>query len=190
MREGRTFFVLVPLKSKEENIIHKYQIMKKITSLIVLVLMATLSLNAKNYKFDMNHSYEVQVVRVAQQGTKFLKVWGVAGSADKAMVQAMQDAVAACIFTGVEGNENAGKVPALTAGRSVYEEHKDFFDKFFTKGEFLNYVKNSNTGYPTGENNRAVSGGRKVGLFVVVMYDNLRKRLEDEGIVKKLDSYF
>lgn len=39
-------------------------------------------------------------------------------------------------------------------------------------------------------NNIKTDKGRKVGIYVVVMYDNLRKRLEDEGIVKKLNSYF
>ena len=138
----------------------------------------------------MKHSYEVEIVRVAQQGDKFLKVWGIAGSPDKAILSAMQDAVAACIFTGVAGNENAGKVPSLVSGREAYEQHKTFFDTFFKKGEFLLYVKNVNSGYPTGENNIKTSKGRKVGLYVVVKYDNLRKRLEDEGIIKKLDSYF
>lgn len=82
---------------------------------------------------------------------QILKSLGVAGSPDKAIDMAMQDAVAACIFTGVEGNEIAGKIPPLVADRSVYEEHKQFFDTFFKKGEFLQYVKNANTGYPTGE---------------------------------------
>ncbi len=145
---------------------------------------------AKKYPFDMTHSYEVQIVRVAQQGTKFLKVWGTASSPDKAIDRAMQDAVAACIFTGVEGNEIAGKIPALVSSKDAYTEHKQFFDTFFKSGEFLQYVKNVNTNYPTGENNIKTDKGRKVGIFVVVMYDNLRKRLEDEGIVKKLNSYF
>ena len=149
-----------------------------------------LSVSAKSYKFDINRSYEVQIVRVAQQGTKFLKVWAVAGSADKAIIQAKQDAVAACIFTGVEGNEIAGNIPPLTKGRADYEKNKDFFDKFFKQGAFLNYVKNVNSEYPTGENNVATDGGRKVGIYVVVMYDNLRALLEKEGIAKSLKSYF
>ena len=78
----------------------------------------------------------------------------------------------------------------MTSGKDSYELHKDFFDKFFKKGEFMNYVKNVNSNYPTGENNIKTSKGRKVGIHVVVMYDNLRKRLEKEGIVKKLNSYF
>ena len=78
--------------------------MKRFTLCIAFAFMSLIVIHAKSYPFDMAHSYEVQIVRVAQQGTKFLKVWGVAGSPDKAIDRAMQDAVAACIFTGVEGN--------------------------------------------------------------------------------------
>ena len=163
--------------------------MKKLFFLSLLMLVS-LGVSAKKYKFDINHSCQVEIVRVAQQGMKYLKAWGVAGNADKAIDQALQDAVTACLFMGVEGNQIAGKIPPLTSGRDAYEAHKDFFDKFFTQGEFLNYVKNVNSCYPTGENNLAVKGGRKVGVYVVVMYDSLRKRLEQEGIIKSLNSYF
>lgn len=115
--------------------------MKRITLLIAMMAICMLSIHAKSYPFDMTHSYEVQIVRVAQQGSKFLKAWGIAGSPDKAIDRAMQDAVAACIFTGVEGNEIAGKIPALVPSKEAYEQHKQFFDTFFKKGEFLQYVK-------------------------------------------------
>ena len=127
--------------------------MKRKLLLIALIAMNFVAAEAKRYKFNMTHSYEVAIVRVAQEGTKYLKVWGVASSPDKAIDQAMQDAVAACIFTGIEGNQIAGQVPPLTSGKDSYELHKDFFDKFFKKGEFMNYVKNVNSNYPTGENN-------------------------------------
>lgn len=164
--------------------------MKRIVLFFAFTFVCMLSIHAKSYPFDMTHSYEVQIVRVAQQGTKFLKVWGTASSPDKAIDMAMQDAVAACIFTGVEGNEIAGKIPALVSGKDTYQQNKQFFDTFFKKGEFLQYVKNVNSSYPTGENNVKTSNGRKVGIYVVVKYDELRKLLEDKGIIKKLNSYF
>ena len=46
--------------------------MKRIVFLAVFMIMAMISVHAKSYPFDMTHSYEVQIVRVAQQGTKFL----------------------------------------------------------------------------------------------------------------------
>ena len=49
----------------------------------------------------------------------------------------------------------------------------------------MNYVKNVSNGLPYWRNNIKTSKGRKVGVFVVVMYDNLRKHLEEQGIIKK-----
>lgn len=165
--------------------------MKKKQFIIILLLLCFCqTVSAKSFPFDMSHSYEVQQVQVGKEGTKFLKVWGIAGSPDKAIDRAMQDAVAACLFVGVGATETAGKVPALCGSVEAYNQNKEYFDKFFKKGDFLHYVKNVNKGYPTGEDNVATRHGRKVGLYVQVMYDELRKRLEKDGIIRSLDSYF
>lgn len=164
--------------------------MRTIFLILTSILCIQQTTFGKNYHFDMKHSYEVQIVRVSQQGTKFLKVWGIAGSPDKAIDQAKQDAVAACIFTGIEGNEISGKIQPLATSINAYAKHQKFFDTFFKKGEFMKYVKNVNTGYPFGEDNISTSKGRRVGIYVIVMYDELRKLLEDKGIVRKLNSYF
>ena len=164
--------------------------MRRVLVILTLCLCLQQDMFAKSYHFDMKHSYEVRIVRVAEQGTKYLKAWGVGSSPDKAIAQAMQDAVSACIFTGVEGNEIAGKIPPLVLSPNIYNQYKSFFDNFFKKGEFLMYVKNVNSEYPFGEDNVKTSKGRKVGIYVIVMYDKLRQLLEEEGIVKKLDSYF
>lgn len=60
----------------------------------------------------------------------------------------------------------------------------------FQEGPILAICKNVNAGYPFGEDNVQTSKGRKVGIYVVVMYDELRKLLENEGIVKRLNDYF
>ena len=152
--------------------------------------MAVTFLTAKSYPFKIRHSYAVEVVRVAQQGYKYYKVWGEAGSVNKAMEQAMQDAVAASLFLGVEGNEHASSVPAICGSVKAYEEHKEYFDFFFKKGEFLQYVKNVNSQYPSGENNVRTSKGHRVALYVIVSYDALRLKMENDGIIKGLKSYF
>lgn len=158
--------------------------------IIACLCMFSMRMSAKSYPFDMKHSYDVQIVRVAEQGTKYLKVYGIAGSVSSAIDRAMQDAVAACIFTGVPGNDISGKIAPLCGGIEAYEANKKYFDTFFKKGEFMNYVKNVNSGFPTGENNISTSKGRKVCLYVQVMYDSLRTKLEQDGIIKSLNSYF
>jgi hypothetical protein len=145
---------------------------------------------ARKYPFDMEHSYEVKMVRVADKGYKFIKVWGTAGSIKKAMDRALQDAVAACIFTGVPGKPEVSAVPPICSSSATYEQNKKYFDTFFKKGVFMQFVKNVNSNYPSGENNIKVKGGRKVCLYVLVNYDALRKKLENDNIIKSLDNYF
>lgn len=134
----------------------------------------------------MEHPYEIEVVRVDQQGYKFCKVWGIAKSVDKAIVRAMQDAVASSLFSGISGNSNAASVPAICGSVDTYHKNKEFFDKFFESGEFLHYVRNVNSQYPSGENNIQYKGKRKVAIYVQIMYDKLREMMEEKGIVKGL----
>lgn len=164
--------------------------MKKAVLSLLLLLVGFTAAEARKYPFDMNHSYEVQMVRVANQGYKYIRVSGIAKSVDKAMDRAMQDAVAACVFVGVPGAPGVGAVPALCGGTDAYEKHKAYFDNFFKNGEFMHYVKNVNSNYPSGENNVKVDGGRKVTIYVLVSYDALRKKLEEDKIIKSLNSYF
>lgn len=158
--------------------------------ILFVCLVVSMSIHARKYPFDMEHAYEIEVVRVDKQGYKFCKVWGVARSVDKAMIQAMQDAVAASLFTGIVGNEHAGSIPAICGSRELYKENQKYFDVFFKSGEFLQYVRNVNSNYPSGENNVKYKGKRKVALYVQIKYDALRKKMENDGIIKSLDDYF
>jgi len=168
--------------------------MRKLLITITLLTICMITM-AKKYPFDMKHQYRVEQVRVAEDGGRFVKAWGVAGNADKAIIQALQDAVACCVFMGLEAKNsttlghNANAVPSLCPeGLKAYEEHKAYFDQFFTKGDFLLYAANSNTGYPTGENNVKTKDGRQVGIYVVLKVDQLRKRLEQDGIIKSFET--
>lgn len=167
--------------------------MRKYLLLIgLLAVMATAS--AKKYPFDMNHSYNVQQIRVAQDESRLVKTWGEAKNADKAIDRALQDAVACCIFMGIDAlvttsGHNAEAIPPLCPeGISAYQKHKEYFDKFFKNGDFLLYAVNTNSRYPTGENNVKVKNGRRVGIYAQLKVKQLRQRLEQDGIIKSLDN--
>ena len=186
-------FTLIASKSTTQNRIwHGVKVIPLFLMLAALFISQPLA--AKKYPFDMEHSYSVQQIRVAQDQSRFLKVFAVAGNADKAITQALQDAVACCIFQGLPAAEsttghNATAVPALCPGGvNDYQAHKEYFDRFFTEGDFLQYVENSNTRYPSGENNLKVKGGRRVGVYVQLKVKQLRQRLEQDGIIKSLDN--
>ena len=148
---------------------------------------------AKSYKFEFKHSYNVYQIQTGRSGVKVVQAWAIAGNADKAIDQCKQDAVAAAIFTGLpvmEGAMGVQNVPPLAASQRVYDEHKAWFDNFFKKGQFMEFVSEINSDYPTGENNISVKGGRQITILLGIRFEALRKYLQDEGILPKLQDHF
>lgn len=159
--------------------------------LLSILFFLPISMYGKKYQFKMAEHYDIVQIRVAEQGYKYVKVWGIGKNADRAIEQAKMNAVAACLFEGVAANEIAGRIPPLCPeGASAYDAHREYFDNFFSSGLFLEYVKSVNSRYPTGADNVSTSKGRRVGIYLEICYDDLRKKLEKDGIIKSLDSYF
>jgi hypothetical protein len=166
--------------------------LKRIVVFLLIVLVGASSGTAKRkYKFDLNHDYMVVQTASAAQG-KLVKAWAYGKSADKAIEQAKMDAVAAAFFTGIQpamDGQGVGTLPPLV-DQAGYVEYESFFTKFFTEGEFMNYVREVNSAYPSGENNVSTPQGRRVGINLVLYYDELRQMLEANGIRKSLDDFF
>ena len=134
--------------------------------------------------FDQ-YNYEVETVGVGTEGTKALKVWTYGKTVEKAVMDAKKCAVAACIYRGL---------PASTLSIFLalgYISITDFFNDFFKDGgEYLNYVNLTSDGDPSGQDRLKMKGGYKVGVYVQVLYDRLRKHLEAKGVIKSMDSWF
>ena len=104
--------------------------MRKLLITITLLTFCVIT-EAKKYPFDMKHQYRVEQIRVAEDGGRLIKAWGVASNADKAIIQALHDAVACCIFMGLEAKNsttighNANALPSLCPeGLKAYDENK------------------------------------------------------------------
>ncbi len=129
-----------------------------------------------------DYNYEAQCIGTGVEGTKLIKVWGFAKKAEDAIVKAKKDAVAACIFRGVPGVD---KVDPIITSPSEADKHEAFFDSFFeTGGRYLQYISVTNDA--SGKDRIKLNKGYKVGVVVSVMYDALRKYLEEQGIVEEL----
>ncbi|MCD8135539.1 MAG: hypothetical protein LUH01_06140 [Parabacteroides gordonii] len=138
--------------------------------------------------FDSTTNYEVQMLGVGQDGTKVFKIWAFGKKPDEAIMHAKQLAVRACLFKGLPGSGETNETPAIcdTGAETTYA---DFFESFFTVGgAYLNYVNMTTDGIPSGQDRLKIKGGYKIGLKVQVLYNNLRKAMETEGIAKRLDS--
>lgn len=135
--------------------------------------------------------YEIENLGVvATAGNKVFKVWSYASDPRVAMEQAKKNAIHGILFKGLADSGRAkGCSPLVPAGVSG---HEAFFDAFFAPGgDYMRYVALTTSGEVAAEDVLRVSKKEyKIGVIVTVQYDNLRRRLEQEGIVEKLNSRF
>lgn len=168
---------------------------KNLLLITLLTFLAILPIEAKKYKWTYRSSNpEVYLLSQGQNGRQLVKVWAVAGNADKAIEKAKMEAIDAALFYGIpydpstHGMGVSNLNPLVTPEQ--YEKNADLFQNFFKKGDFLKFVRNVNSSYPTGENNMSVPGGRRVGINLNIDYNGLNLWLEDVGIKKKLGDHF
>ena len=132
--------------------------------------------------------YELEMVNVGSAGTKQIKVWSYSNFPETAQEQAKKNAIHGVCFRGVGGGtgRTAGLDPLVPP--SAEKEHEAFFKEFFADGGgYLRYVNLSGDNM-IGPGDMVKVGKKeyKVGVVISVAYSDLRKRLETEGIVKKL----
>lgn len=145
---------------------------------------------AKSYKFKIDNPIDVTMVRSASPGKKMVQVVAYSGSADRAVDQAMVDAVVACSFYGLSNSQTMESIPSvLKDGKSQYLSNKKFFDKFFKKGQFLPFVSKVTDYYPAGTNNVKTKKGRKITILLVVDWQGLERLYRDKGLETQLSIF-
>jgi hypothetical protein len=169
--------------------------MKRIITAIIIILTSAAICTGqgkdRRKSFKTWENYEITTEKVGVEGTKFVKVWGFGKTADKALMNAKRNAVHACIFRGLPANVNVNATPAILKDPNAYDAHAEYFDAFFEAGgPYLGYINMTTDGIPSGQDRRQVKGGYKVAIYVQVMFDNLKHKLEADGIAKKLNSGF
>lgn len=141
--------------------------------------------------YNSQYNYEVEVQGVGQDGTKVIKVWGYGKRVEDAIIEAKMNAVAAAIFKGIPGGQGAAATPAILSDPNADQKHADYFDKFFSPGgKYLQFIALTTDGSPSGQDRLKMKDGFKVAIYVQIMYDNLRKQLEVDGVARRLDSGF
>lgn len=137
--------------------------------------------------------YDVECEGIAKQGSKLVKVWSYSKNPKFAIAQAMKNAVHGIVFKGYSGGGNGCTAfKPLAANPGVENDHADFFKTFFSDGgEFRKYVTAAADGnIAPGDRLKVNKREYKIGVVVNVAVDQLRKRLESEGIVRSLSSGF
>lgn len=135
--------------------------------------------------------YEIEALEVGTQGTCLVKVWSYSKKPEVASSQSRKNAVHGVIFKGIPTKDRIpGKKP-LVQNASAEAEHADFFKNFFADGgAFMRYVTLTNNGAIEAGDVMKIGKEYKVGVNVTVNYSELRKALEDAGVIKKLGAGF
>lgn len=163
--------------------------MKKLILLFAVVFVSTACFagsKSKANKDTKQWRYEIECAGTGTAGTYVVKVWSYSKKQAVAANQAVKNAVHGVIFKGVAGGSGCATQRPLVANPAVEYDRADFFDRFFAEGgDFQKY--GSATGVP-----EYIKVGKeyKVGVVVSVYKDNLRKALEQAGVVKGLNSLF
>lgn len=166
--------------------------MKRLFLIVSLMFVLCAVVDAKDKKED-TYRYELESYNgsMAQDDSKcIVRVWSYGKKEKVTRDVCMKNAVHGILFKGYPAfdNRSTGKDALVPEG---YEAHKDYFDKFFNEGDYLQYVQLTNKGMPEPGSVIKISKKEyKVGMLVMISYSALRERLEKDGIIKALDFLF
>ena len=167
---------------------------KKLGFIVVVFFLASLTVLGQNKKQKkmagyLIGNYEVECMGTGMDGTQLIKVWGFGNKPDKAIYQAKKNAVHAIMFKGIHGGKPGCMLKPLITNPSAQRIHQEYFNSFFSNGgRYLQFV--SQTGDGKVDRIKISRKEYKVGVVVAVMHSQLRRELEDVGIIKKLGQGF
>ena len=130
--------------------------------------------------------YDIEYVKSVGTGISSIKVWSYAKKAQDAMNESRRNAVHGIIFKGYAGA--GASFSPLSKSPSAMTDHADFFNNFFADGgDYMRYVSSVQEG-----SDEVVKFGKeyKFGQIVNVNVKELRKALENAGVIKGLSSGF
>ncbi|MFB9077940.1 hypothetical protein ACFFLS_04640 [Flavobacterium procerum] len=167
--------------------------LKYTITLLLFIAVSTIS-NAQQRKANKDTEawrYEIEAVQTGTQGTYLIKVWSYSKKPEVATEQSKKNAIHGVIFKGFAGKSGVPGQSPLTNNSNLEEEKADFFKSFFSDGgKYMKYVSLSNDGAVAAEDRMKIGKEYKIGVIVSVNVAELRKELENAGIIKSLSSGF
>jgi hypothetical protein len=167
--------------------------MKTIRFIFLLgLLVSFLQVDAQSKKkrktagiYDTN--FEAVCQGVGTQGTQLFKVYFYFKKEKNAGLYAKENAVKVVLFQGIPTGKGCVDKGLIT--QNEYEENIEYFDDFFDRGGpyqmYVNLISESMI-----ERVKMPKKTYKAGWVVSVNYDNLRRKLEDDGIISSLSKGF
>lgn len=170
--------------------------MKNIKLIVTLLLVTIFYTNTVQSQKRENKDteawrYDIEAVQTGTQGTYLIKVWSYSKKPELATEQSKKNAIHGIIFKGFAGKAGIPGQSPLANNPNLEVEKADFFKPFFAEGgKYLKFVTLSNDGAVAAEDRMKIGKEYKIGVIVSVNVAELRKDLENAGVIKSLSSGF
>lgn len=161
---------------------------------VAFVSFCSLNLNAQADASDIQTSYydyETELLGVGQDGTKIFIITVNSKKLDEGVELAKRNAIAACLFKGLEASGQTEKVPAIVP-QGVTDNNKDFFEDFLklkdkkgNGGKYLRFINRV-----INQESEKIKKGYIISLEIQVSYNALREYMESSGYSKSLNYLF
>ena len=160
--------------------------MKRIITLFAC-LFSGITLSAQNTRGDKPQAI---MAEIGKPGTVVIKVWSYNKKSKIADDVVFENAIKCISFEGIEPDDSRHMKGRPALAPDSYIDNSSYFDDFFAQKKYLQYCTMAMNGYVEQGNLLKLKKGYKIGKIVVVQYDQLRKRLVADGIIRGLDSGF
>ena len=168
----------------------KNKILLLVLLIISLIVNAQTKIKTKADKDTKAWKYEIECISTNTSGTYLVKVWSYSKSKQIAIEQAKKNAIHGVIFRGLSGEAGCSQKP-LANSVSLEIEKEEFFKAFFADGgRYMKFVTFTGDGNVSEDEIIKVGKEYKIGVVVSVQKDEIRRDLEEAGVLEGLNSGF
>ncbi len=158
--------------------------MKKLFFREFLIVLSSLFL----FSFSNGRSFQTECVSLETDGYVTIKIWDTNKGKSYNLQQARKDAVAAILYSGISGTNGCSTQSPILNKAEEQQNFKSIEKKFFSRnGKWIVFTRSSavETTLPNS------LGDKKCKVYQVsVSRDELRKYLEEQKIIKALNTGF
>ncbi len=130
-------------------------------------------------------TYETRCLGIELDGSQTLLAWGEGRNKADAEEQAKKNAVRDVIFKGINSGNSDCTKPPLVNTPNAQQKYEEYFDAFFVDGgEYKKYISMDDH-KRRSEDKEHYQYGEKRSVIVRVLRSELKKRLQDDGILYK-----
>jgi hypothetical protein len=156
--------------------------------MLLVALLITCFTNVWAGEKEYVPAYEIESAGSGTQGNCLVRVWVYSKSAKVSDNDLKRAAVHGVIFRGYNGTNGNPSAKPMVSDITIEQQKASYFKSFFADGGvYSNYAIVVVGSY---QHMKTEDKKYKVGATIQVSKDNLRKELEQSGIIKSLNSFF